>query len=340
MPDRISFQQAITNLKRGREASRWPTREVGGENRVEPICKPVINPTFALQPGESVFTMGSCFAREVEIRLQDRGFTVPCLGFEMPFEEGPRNFPSNCLTKFTAPSMLNEIKSTFGLSGALSDEACLVEVEPGRFLDTQLNVKTPVTFDQAMERRRLVRELVHDGVLASRVAVITLGMIETWFDIEAGAYVNSVPALPLARRHPHRFHFEQMSLESTLAHVDELVKVLGAVRGPDLRILLTVSPVPVTRTFTDQDIITANTYSKSVLRIVAEAITRKYAEVDYFPSYEMVMLSDRLLTWQDDMIHVNNDMVEVIVSHMLSATITRRRSLGLWQRLSRRLHNR
>ena len=39
-------------------------------------------------------------------------------------------------------------------------------------------------------------------------------------------------------------------------------------------------------------------YSKSVLRVAAEIESEKSDSVEYFPSYESVMLSDRKKLWQ------------------------------------------
>ena len=52
--------------------------------------------------------------------------------------------------------------------------------------------------------------------------------------------------------------------------------------------LLTVSPVPLIATISDRHVLTATTYSKSVLRVAAEQATATIDAVDYFPSYEVI----------------------------------------------------
>src|SRR3546814_16921003 len=89
------------------------------------------------------------------------------------------------------------------------------------------------------------------------------------------------------------------------ATVDQVVSVLsGALeelkkRNPDVKVVITVSPVPMAQTFTDSDVFAANTYSKSVLRVASEALKGNFEFVDYFPSYEMVMSSPRAMTWEE-----------------------------------------
>lgn len=58
--------------------------------------------------------------------------------------------------------------------------------------------------------------------------------------------------------------------------------------NPAARILLTVSPVPLIATFEDEHVLTATTYSKSVLRVAAGEAARQSGRVAYFPSYEII----------------------------------------------------
>ena len=58
---------------------------------------------------------------------------------------------------------------------------------------------------------------------------------------------------------------------------------------PDpLRVVLTVSPVPLTATASDRHVLVANTYSKAVLRAVAEELYLESPYIDYVPSFELV----------------------------------------------------
>ena len=67
----------------------------------------------------------------------------------------------------------------------------------------------------------------------------------------------------------------------------------SAVRGlralnPEIKILLTVSPVPLTATATGHHVLLATQYSKSVLRAVAGDLSEMAKDIDYFPSYEII----------------------------------------------------
>jgi hypothetical protein len=112
--------------------------------------------------------------------------------------------------------------------------------------------------------------------------------------------------------------------------VDEAYPLLDAAfrmltdRGK--KILLTVSPVPLTATFSDQCATVANSFSKAVLRVCAHRLAANLPDVDYFPSYEMVM-SGGLANFSDDNVHVQDGFVREIVYTMLdSYEIPRERS--------------
>jgi hypothetical protein len=42
---------------------------------------------------------------------------------------------------------------------------------------------------------------------------------------------------------------------------------------------------------------------------MVDELASRYEYVDYFPSYELVVNSPRLLAWEADMMHVNHKMV-------------------------------
>lgn len=83
--------------------------------------------------------------------------------------------------------------------------------------------------------------------------------------------------------------------------------------------IVTVSPVPLTATYRDADVMTANCYSKSVLRTAAEEITQTFDFVHYFPSFESITLSDRSVAYTDDEIHVSQDIVDLNIGRMVQA---------------------
>ena len=310
---RISAEDAYRTTIRQR-ASKWPDRASG---RLEPTATPLLTPRFTLPRGCSVFTIGSCFARNIEIALRDRGLRIPTLDLQFPQNELIKGtgLRTGILNKYTPFSMLNEVEQL-----AREDDGgrFLVEVGEDAWWDGQLHSHEPVTRERGLQRRRRIRRLYADAVAESAVVIVTLGLIEAWWDEAEQLYLNDTVPRSVVERHPGRFFFEQLSLDKTVDAVMRLVAALHAL-NPAQKMLLTVSPVPFQRSFSGADAMVANSYSKAALRVAAELATRSFDHVDYFPSYETVTLSDRALSWEDDLVHVRSEMIELNVERMIAA---------------------
>jgi tetratricopeptide (TPR) repeat protein len=106
-----------------------------------------------------------------------------------------------------------------------------------------------------------------------------------------------------------------------VSSLEDLYNLLDRYGHPDFRLVVTVSPVPMNSTFSGKDVLSANSYSKSALRAAAEEFS--FADrVDYFPSYEIVTLTDRNVSFTEDNIHVNSEIVGEIVERFVSKYCT------------------
>ena len=70
-------------------------------------------------------------------------------------------------------------------------------------------------------------------------------------------------------------------------------------------------------TFAGRDVMVANMLSKSTLRVAAETFANNHAMVDYFPSFDMISMSPRLLAYGPDCQHVSDRTVRNIIGHFL-----------------------
>ena len=69
--------------------------------------------------------------------------------------------------------------------------------------------------------------------------------------------------------------------------LSDAVELLSDINA-DLQIILTVSPVALLATMEERHVLQATTYSKSVLRVAAEEAVRRFGNVHYFASYEII----------------------------------------------------
>ena len=111
--------------------------------------------------------------------------------------------------------------------------------------------------------------------------------------------MNAHPGPNWLQRMPERFRFVDYGYDATLADMEEMLGLIREHCHPEMRFVVTVSPVPFGATFKDADVIVANSASKSVLRAVAEELFRRHDFVDYFPSYEIVLNSPRAIAFAD-----------------------------------------
>ena len=79
--------------------------------------------------------------------------------------------------------------------------------------------------------------------------------------------------------------FERLSFDDVCEYLNKIINIIN--KKDKKKIIFTVSPIPLNFTFTDQDIVIANRYSKSILRSAVEKFINN-KNIFYFPSFEIV----------------------------------------------------
>jgi thioredoxin-like negative regulator of GroEL len=311
----ISATEAVRNRKSNPFAT-WGDRS--SENRVEPIAKPAFDVPFKLVPGESIFTVGSCFARNVEAELQRRSFHIPMRDIFSTSDFA--GIDVGVINNFGTPSIYNEFAWAFD-ERPFDADAHILEIQPEKFIDLHLiSSVRPAARDVVAARRRAVTAAYRTSAKC-RLIIMTLGLVEVWFDTKTATYLNGAPRPTLISNDPERFRLHVLSFDECNSFLEAALALIKKHGRADVRVLLTVSPVPLTLTQRPQDVMVANAYSKAVLRAVAETIVARHNFVTYFPSYESVTLSDRKIAWQDDLTHVTPAIVAVNIGRMVDAFI-------------------
>lgn len=268
-----------------------------------------------LEPGQQIFTIGSCFARNVERVLADRGFRIPTL--ELVSQEEWGGNPQGILNNYVPGAIAPQIRWAFGFDKFDIAKHC-GEVRPDRFVDLQLSARAfrPMPAGMVIKRRERLSEMYRQ-LARSRTVILTLGYIEAWYDTRSQLYINASPLKSLVDADPERFKLHVLDYGDVIGSLRDLMTLFDEVCPADYRVILTVSPVPLASTFTSADVAVANTYSKSVLRAAVEELIAERPRADYFPSYESVVLTDRKLALQDDQVHVSTELVQFNVDRMI-----------------------
>lgn len=308
LPGIDAYKQLFRNVRAG--TFSMPPK-LAGAHYVDGGIFPPIDPPFKLKQGGKIFTIGSCFAREVESVLLDCGFDVPSAEFEIPPSELP--FPGpHLLNEYNAGTIVQRLESVAGRF-TYGDKG--IEITDRGAIDLFVHIgSSPVTLERLHERRRQIA-LLNQQILASDVVVITLGLVESWFDTQDDCYLNRAPSQKLVRAEPGRYEFHRMDVDDVCLRVERGIELLID-RGV-ANVILTVSPVPVEATFMPDSCPISNSYSKAVLRVCADLITKKYEQVTYFPSFEIVN-SFGTRGFLDDNIHVQPWVVHHIMHYWLA----------------------
>jgi hypothetical protein len=119
------------------------------------------------------------------------------------------------------------------------------------------------------------------------VFVFTFGLTEAWVSTHDGAVYPVCPGVAGGEFDQKKYQFINFSVEEIIKDFEIFILYLKSV-NPEAKVILTVSPVPLVATASDNHVLVATTYSKAVLRVAAEQICSKYEDVAYFPSYEII----------------------------------------------------
>ncbi|WP_226783043.1 GSCFA domain-containing protein [Oceaniglobus trochenteri] len=297
---------------------RWSGGEGAAEDRIaERIVVPAGRQSFTARPGDTFFAIGSCFARNVEERLEMAGATVTSRRIDVRDLGNASAREGGVFNKYTPPSILQELKWAAGIE--TYPDTALLDVGGGNFMDPYLSGKAAQGPKSEMLARRAEIGRYFAQAFQADVVVLTLGLIESWVDLKTGLSLNEAPPPRLLARGGDRFAFEVLSQEACEAALEEICAIFKSHGKPGQKMIVTVSPVPLGRTFTQDDIIVANVTSKATLRVVAHRVAERTEGMDYFPSYEAVLHSDQNLSWQRDRRHVS----DVVVGHIIQTFLRR-----------------
>lgn len=262
------------------------------------------------------FVIGSCFANEIRAVLEKIDITVhPKIDPEISslFPPELKRAPSwgewdervhyQC---YTPMSIQQEISLALG-NWQMEDDAIIESKKEGRsiFWDPYRRSVYAYTREDLLRIREIMNERIRDGILKSDVIIITLGLVEAYNLKNYHGY-----AAELNPAFIKDTCFENLSYEQAHAAVANVCDSINKVY-PTKKIIISVSPIPLNRTFTKKDVISATTLGKSILRVVADSVVENRDFVYYWPSYEYVMWAGRAFR-DDDLRHIKTEIVNEI----------------------------
>lgn len=266
---------------------------------------PVVRRKFVIGREERVATAGSCFAQHLARRLSTAGFHyfVPESGDGLDSAgraaSGFGVFSARYGNVYTTRQLLQLFDEAFGHRPKSEPPW---QREDGRWVDPfRPRVEARGFADAGAVAADRERHLgfVRQVFLEADVFVFTLGLTECWVSRASGDVLPLAPGVAGGTYDPSLHAFVNFPVGDVLADLDAFLGRLKAVNA-GVRVLLTVSPVPLAATYEDRHVLVSNTYSKSVLRVAAQMAADARDWVDYFPSFEIVTGSFNMGRYYDD----------------------------------------
>ena len=268
-------------------------KSVGGLPMAE--VDPVGEFKLRIAPETKVATAGSCFAQHIARHLKASGFNYyvaepghPVIPLALRQAHNYGTFSARYGNIYTARQLRQMIDRAYDRftpkEGPWTDADGSVRdpfrptVQPGNF----------ATISEMDIDRRQHLAAVRRMFETLDVFVFTLGLTECWRSHQDGAVFPLCPGVEGGTFDPKRYFFHNQDVGEVHKDMQYVLDELRTVNA-NAQVILTVSPVPLMATAVpDAHVLSATTYSKSVLRVAAQQLCQKNDFVHYFPSYEVI----------------------------------------------------
>ncbi|MBB4312552.1 GSCFA domain-containing protein [Roseospira marina] len=243
-------------------------------------------------------TIGSCFSAHVAQALGRAGLSV------------------------TNYEMSERIFSTFALR---------------EFLDGLIAGKVSEDLIDDVPENRANIQGIRDQLEAGATVIVTLGLAACWFEVGTDRLVHTIMpkhgrdmvrlgGADYLAKQLRRFEMRLTTVQENAENLRTVIRTIQAL-NPDNQIVLTVSPVPLQLSYTDQPMLTSDFHSKATLRMaVSEIEAEAPPKVYYYPSFEIVRWAAPHLPFDlwgspqtdGDPRHIDPGMIELVIKAFLT----------------------
>lgn len=270
----------------------------------------VFSPKFSISENDRIATIGSCFAQHITKRLRQSDATF------LDVEAAPRLMPPDVQQRYGFGLFSARYGNVYTARQALQlfQDARRGKVDPkaiwerdGRYFDAIRPTVEPrghASASDVKEHRREHLEMVFSLMGQMDVLIFTLGLTETWADKRTGRVFPTAPGVVAAPA--SEIVFRNFNYPEVISDIRNTLKVLRR-HSRNLKVLFTISPVPLAATATSRHVLVATNRSKSVLRAAVEEIVSNDPLSDYFPSFDIVNnIRDQSSHFHSDLRTVNS----------------------------------
>ncbi len=253
-------------------------------------------------------SIGSCFAIEIAHDLQRKGYNY------IVTEENlhTNKFHNSCAkwgTHFNTSSFKQLVERVFNIKHTPKVVFTAVRDNKSFYLDPFREDIFFGTIEEYQENYWNHIQAAREALMKIKVLIITPGVNEVWRFKKCKSVLSVAPwrvAPELVEKH----------ICTVAENIDNLqmMKNILCKFNPDLKFIVSLSPVPLHATFQGdlKHVVEANAHSKATLRCAIEEFVNNNENVYYFPSFELVSYCTNN-PWHEDQRHVNKETVERIM---------------------------
>ena len=234
---------------------------------------------------DSIMTLGSCFTENIGRKLQQVYFETVINPFGV---------------LYNPVSISNSIRLL--LNNKLFKESDLFENRGLWQSFSHSSLFSAITPDQCLRNINESYQKAIDMLQKTDYLLITFGTAWVYEDQKSGRVVSNCHKLPAAN-----FSRRRLTVDEIVSEYSKLINELTD-KLPDLKLIFSVSPIRHWK-----DGVHENNLSKSILLLAIEALQNQFANVDYFPAYEIQL--DELRDYRfytADMLHPSEMAIDYI----------------------------
>lgn len=250
---------------------------------------------FNIKPNTKIATAGSCFGQYVGKHLKKGGYKVideeqapPGLSDEAQQKYGFSMYSARYGNIYTVKQLLQLAQE---VAGERKPENYIWQ-KNGKYFDALRPAVEPEGHDteqEVIEHRDFHIEKVKNVFTKMNLFIFTLGLTEMWLHKESGTVYPTAPGTICGEFDKNIYEFKNAKFKEIKNDFKKFQNTVKKIRSnKSFKIILTVSPVPLTATASGKHVLVSTVHSKSILRAVAGQLSTINKNIDYFPSYEIV----------------------------------------------------
>ena len=278
---------------------------------------------FDIKPDTQIATAGSCFAQHISRHLKRNGFQV------IDEEKAPLGLPDELHQKYgfsmysARYGNIYTVKQLLQLAQEVAGERKpknYVWKKNGKYFDALRPAVEPEGHkkeQEVIEHRNFHIQKVKDVFTKMDLFIFTLGLTEMWVHKESGTVYPTAPGTICGEFDEDIYEFKNAEFQEIIRDFNEFQRIVRKIRSNnEFKILLTVSPVPLTASASGKHVLVSTVHSKSILRAVAGQLSTNQAQIDYFPSFEIVN-NPRLhsTSFKENLRSVRDETVQTVMKH-------------------------